>query len=89
MEITPEILAEHQHISTEDVTRDRDETLKEVADLVEMEKAERILAQHHLSGAQRTMYAVKAEARAADRVQRQALADFLTRVLAARAEAAS
>jgi len=84
--ISPEELAKHAHISTEEVRGDISDTEQEVRSLDQMERAYGLLTTFHINPQQRVIYSLKLENIAPQRAERRDFLTYLRALLAARGE---
>lgn len=77
IETAKEIVEKYAHIDDATIEKDIEDTVQEAYDLGQVQKAEKILAQHHLDPNERAMAQFKADARP---LQIQKRTDFITRL---------
>jgi len=87
--ITPDELAKHAHIPSEEVRGDISDTEQEVRNLDQMEVAYRLLTTFHISLQQRGLYSLKLENVALQRADRRDFITYLMALLAARSSNAT
>lgn len=87
--IAPDVLARLAHISDEEIVRDISDTEAEIARYERLEEAERTIASTHHNKNERRLADFRANARPLQIAERRSFVEFLQRLQAARASAAT